>query len=333
MQNIYIALFACSNGYGHIKRLLLLANALSKYGANPILFAPESSALSLAKKEGIKNIEIINFNSNTTKENWLDNSATEWTKFAPNLSEFDIVISDNLIEILNIRPDAWLSGSFFWHTVLTNFPLEIKQESLSLLKKYRPKMISSKLFTSDYLKKYTDLYEVGLYSSRMLNIIPTHKTDALIACGAGLNIGFEIEKFVNNIAKNEKSHFKRVWVEPEFLPVNPPSWMLPATFNDEMYQHILVSIIRPGVGTISNSLSAGSRIFPFYENDNLEMKFNAVRIFNAGFADDTSLIKNAWNQAILYSLDKNKQKEHYQNLGQLNFDGANEAAKIILNKS
>ena len=48
MQKKNIALIACSNGYGHIRRLLLLAKALHNYGTNPVLYAPESSALSLA---------------------------------------------------------------------------------------------------------------------------------------------------------------------------------------------------------------------------------------------------------------------------------------------
>ena len=39
---------------------------------------------------------------------------------------------NNLIEILKVRPDAWLSGSFFWHESLNNFPENLTPELLSL---------------------------------------------------------------------------------------------------------------------------------------------------------------------------------------------------------
>ena len=53
MQKKSVALVACSNGYGHIKRLLFLAESLFMAGANPTLFADRSSAELIAKKEQI----------------------------------------------------------------------------------------------------------------------------------------------------------------------------------------------------------------------------------------------------------------------------------------
>jgi hypothetical protein len=332
MERKNVALFTCTNGYGHIKRLLLLSEALSASGANPVLFAPISTAELIAKTEGITTFEIVDFNTQTNKENWFDGSATKWIKFAPNLSEFDIVISDNLIEILLIRPDAWLSGSFFWHDALNHFPEYLKKKSLALLKKYRPKMISSELFTSDQLKINTELYEVGLYASNFLDSSSVIKTDALIACGVGGSVKKEALEFVANLAKKGTTKFNQVWVEPEILPSNYPDWMTPASFTREMYQKILVAIIRPGVGSITSSLSTGSRIFPFYEYENLEMSFNASKLYSSGVADATSLISEAWHQAELYRIDNDLQKTHLKKLKNFDFEGASQAAKIILSE-
>ncbi len=325
-----VALISCTNGYGHIRRLLILSQALKQCGANPVLFAPLLSAKILSEKEGIVIPEIVDFDTFTNKENWLNGLATDWVKFSPSFSSFDIVISDNLIEILCIRPDAWLSGSFFWYEDLNNFPNELKKKSLDLLTRFKPKMISSKLFTSHEIKNRTELFEVGLYAQDNLVTNEKNKNDALIACGMGGSIKNQIREFVKSLAFREKNKFNRVWVEPDMIPSNHPEWMVPATFTHEMYQNILVALIRPGVGTITNSLLAGARIFPFYEFENNEMEFNASRIHSFGVADNTSVINEAWNKAELYRIDKELQQEHFKNLKNLDFDGAKQAANIIL---
>ena len=332
MENIHIALFACSNGYGHIKRLLLLSQALSLTGANPVLFAPKMSTELIAKKEGITTYSVNDFNTNTSKENWQDGSAINWIKFVPNLSKFDVVICDNMIEILLIRPDAWISGSFFWHDAFNNFPVHLKKKSLELLKQYKPRMISSELFSSDQLHLHTELYEVGLYSGYSLDNHFSKKTDALIACGIGGSVKTHARDFVSNLVNKGATKFNKVWVDPSILPSNYPSWMSPASFSKEMYQKTLVSIIRPGVGSITNSLSVGARVFPFYESDNLEMTFNVSRLNSFGLANETSLIAEAWKQAEIYADNKDLQEAHKNKLKDLKFDGANQAAKIILSK-
>ena len=330
MRKKSVALLACSNGYGHIKRLLLLSESLTTAGANPTLFAPKVSAELIAKKEQISASKVVNFNTHTNKENWLDGSAVEWIKFAPNLSKFDIVVSDNLIEILSIRPDAWLSGSFFWHDALLNFPQYLKKNSISLLKKYNPKIISSELFTSDQLKSNTELYEVGLFGGSFFKKKSNEQTDVLIACGFGGSVKKEALEFVKNLANTKKRKFKRVWVEPDIIPLDRPDWILPATFTKEMYQKILSAIIRPGVGTITNSLSAGAKIFPFYEPDNFEMRFNAEKIYLAGVASQTSTINDAWEKSELFCETHDEQSFHNEKIAKIDFNGAQQAAALIL---
>ena len=330
MEKKNVALIACTNGYGHIRRLLILSQALKQCGANPVLFAPLLSAKILSEKEGIVIPEIVDFDTFTNKENWLNVTAVDWVKSAPSFSDFDIVISDNLIEILHIRPDAWLSGSFFWYEDLNNFSNELKKKSLDLLTRFKPKMISSSLFTSQEIKNRTELYEVGLYAQDNLVINEKNKHDVLIACGMGGSIKKQAREFVKLLATKEKNKFQRVWVESDIIPSNHPEWMVPATFTNEMYQNILVALIRPGVGTITNSLLAGARIFPFYEFENKEMKLNVSRIHSFGVADNTSVINDAWNKAELYRIDNQLQQEHCKSLKNLDFDGAKQAANIIL---
>ena len=63
-----IALIACSNGLGHIRRLIILSQALIKNGAKPTIFAPEKSVTRLVQLMDIKQPpEVFNFDSHTTK--------------------------------------------------------------------------------------------------------------------------------------------------------------------------------------------------------------------------------------------------------------------------
>jgi hypothetical protein len=332
MRPKQIALFACTNGYGHIKRLLLLSHALQRKGVQPTLFAPSISTKFLAKKEGISIPFLVDFDTNTAQYSWLNGLATDWIKKAPNLSKFDAVISDNLLEILKIRPDAWISGSFFWHASLKDFPYDLKQNSLDLLRKYKPKVISSKIFTSDEVKKHTDLYEVGIYtnSNRNLTVDIDKKNDLLIACGKGGYVIDQARKFMKTFLLQKEIGFNKVWVEPDIIPDNPPDWMFPANFSTEMYQSTLAAIVRPGVGTISNLIESGARIFPFYEIKNKEMNFNASRIKLFDLGEHTSSIEEAWISAKNYRSNKKLKIQQMNSSIKVDKDGANQAANIIL---
>ena len=328
MKNI--ALIACSNGYGHVRRLLLLAHALRKNGVNPVLFAPLQTVKRVAKSEMVACPRIVDFNTHTEREKWLNGTATDWIECSPNFSEYDIVISDNLIEILLIRPDAWLSGSFFWHESLKNFPKDLKFQALNLLKKYKPRMISSGIFVSDSVRSNTQVFEVGLYAANNNNAVHQNKRDALISCGKGGGSEIYVKEFVKLLAEREKPQFHCVWVEPSMLPNKYPDWMAPATFTHKMYQNIISAVIRPGVGTITSSLLSGSRIFPFYESGNKEMEFNALRVQSYNVGESTSTIDEAWLKAELFAADENSQKRHFEEVKGLDLCGAQQSAEIIL---
>ena len=328
-----VALIACSNGYGHIRRLLFLLEALRSRSAEPVLFAPLKSVQRLVQTEGVAPPEQVDFDSQTTISSWLDGTAWSWYKRLPSLSEYDVVVCDNLIEILKVRPDAWLSGSFFWHESLEEISRELKRKSQELLITHRPRMISSSLFSSEKLMRYTRLYEVGLYKSgteKTPNL--RNKHDILIACGRGGRIEDEAKQFVTSLAKVKPTVFKKVWVDPAILPTSTPYWMMPATFTSQMYNSILAVVIRPGVGTVTNSLIAGAKVFSFYETGSCEMQENAQKITDAGYGCNTSSIEEAWKSAVTYAENSYAQKRHFHLLKGLNMDGAEETAKILLER-
>ncbi len=328
-----VALITCSNGFGHIRRVLLLAKALADRQLKVVIFGPLSSINIFDKENDLPAIEIVDFNTQTNAENWINGSAENWYKDLPDLSRFDIVVSDNLIEVLRVRHDAWLSGSFFWHESLEYFPKKLKNKSKELLLKHKPRMISSALFASKYLKTYTDLHEVGIFTdsdSAQSLTANQSKNDVLISCGKGGDIVTHAKNFITWLSQEKEVIFDTVWVEPSLFPKKPPHWMKKATFTKQMYQALVASVIRPGVGTVTDSLLAKSMVFLYYELDNFEMRENAASIDAVGLGVDSFLITDAWHSALDYMDNSESQQRFNQKASALNINGTREATEILV---
>ena len=326
-----VALIACSNGLGHVRRLIILSQALIEHGAKPTLFAPLNAVTKLTKSMGVKAPEVYDFDSHTTVDDWLEERAFSWYKYLPDLSDYDQVVSDNLVEILLIRPDAWLLGSFLWHETLYNFNTNQRLNLRKFLSSYRPKMISSMFFSAAYLAEYTRLFEVGLFSIKtQTRVHPVKDKNMLIACGKGGNVNNQAKQFVKLLTKKKDIPFDNVYIDPDIIPNDPPIWIIPATFTREMYDSVCVAIVRPGVGTITDALSTGSRIFTFFEKGNSEMQENAKIINYFGVGYGSSEIEEAWKHACDYCKNNSMQKNHERNIGKLDFNGAEESVQLLL---
>ena len=75
MENKNVALIACTIGYGHIRRLLILSQALKECGLTPVLFVPLLPTKIIAKKGGIVIPEIVDFDT-TCKQNYYKGAIT-----------------------------------------------------------------------------------------------------------------------------------------------------------------------------------------------------------------------------------------------------------------
>ena len=116
-----IAFFINSNGFGHYDRCKQIASNLvedfeitfyCKNYQHSKLGILKNSILYELKKDTIrwdKNIIENNIRFESYKEGLLERCIS--------LNKYDLVISDNIVGILKYRPDAILSGSFFWKDV------------------------------------------------------------------------------------------------------------------------------------------------------------------------------------------------------------------------
>ena len=314
---------------GHIRRMLALAKSLHKLGASPVLFAPREKTERLIKLNNVFRPKIINFQSETLFNDWLSGKADNWARALPDLSIYHSVVSDNLLEILHIRKDAWLSGSFIWQYALSGIASNQVSNADKILNQYNPRIIASSFFAADYLYKKARVFKVGLFS-----FYSSHKyhngSDILISTGTGGAICNEVEIFLDKISNSNRPIKGALWIEPSLWESNMPSWILPADYTPQMYQKLRCAVVRPGVGTVTDCLLYGARIFSFYELENYEMRENATNIQRANVGEDSSNINQAWGLALNYYENPTDQTNHEKAFAVINRNGANEAAKYIL---
>ena len=162
-----IAFFINSNGFGHYDRCRQIASNLvsnfeitffCKDYQHSKIGILESTIVHELKKDTIrwdKNIIENNIRFEAYKEGLLERCTS--------LDKYDLVISDNIVGILKYRPDAILSGSFFWKDVfyekfgnnkLTDFDND-------LIEKHNPLILTNKYFETGTMKHYKNKKQFG----------------------------------------------------------------------------------------------------------------------------------------------------------------------------
>lgn len=332
MRNPKIALIACSNGYGHIKRLLCLSEAFKQKGITPTLFAQEKKIRILSKILNINPPIFYNFNtkSDIKYQNAQGFESKEWIYKIPTLKKFDHVISDNLLEILEIREDAWISGSFFWHKALKGFPSSKKNYYEELISKLKPKVVSSCFFAPDYIGQYSNLFKIGLFSFDKIQK-KKNRENLLISCGKGGQSINQTKNFVSSIMDiQSESNFNKIFIEPSLYHTKMPNWILPAEYNDDMYSSIKSAIIRPGIGTVTDCINYSVPMYCFYEKQNNEMRFNAENIEKKGIGINSKTIEVAWDQCNFSYKSSDRKYFQMDLFSRINLKGAQDFVEIIL---
>jgi len=323
MKNV--ALIACSNGYGHTRRILCISNAFRDIGFNTVLFAELEKVKKLSKIMGISCPTTIDFNTKTDIKFQLNENIPNWIYKIQNLDDFDYVISDNLLEILELRKDSIISGSFLWHMALLDYPKNKKLYYQKIIEKHEPKIFSSSFFTPGYLRDYKNLYEVGLFNLGKKN---KKKENILISTGNGSNANLISKTFIKDISEKPKPKFiNKLYIEPNIYNEYLPEWIKPAKYNIDMYSSLSAAIIRPGVGTVTDCIVNNVRMFCFYEEKNLEMKSNSIKIQNSNLGLNSVKIKKAWENAIEW----NQSKIGLNGFNNIDLNGSKSMVEIILN--
>lgn len=163
-----IGFYCCSNGYGHFRRVIEIANLLSEKHSVEIFCSTDQ----LNKFTPLQNvtynlvdIENINWQKalNGNKEQVID-SYFDWVQeYGQTTEKFDIVVSDNMPGILGYRNDAIILGSFLWKDVFMSKFGDNRLTTFDnkLIDKYQPIIVTNKYAETQSVKQYTNKVQYG----------------------------------------------------------------------------------------------------------------------------------------------------------------------------
>lgn len=211
---IRIGILVCSNGLGHLRRIIqivyYLKKKLNNYKIDIFFDFKNKEYLGdwkiFKKLMEDKNIFFRNFNPYPYWPGDLKNFDTKkllyWHKEINFLKNYDYVISDNFLESLIYNKKTILSGSFLWHHLY--YESSGKDKNIkeyynfcnNLMKEYSPVMIVNKYFFYPKLNENLNLIKVGMLKSikKSVSKKKNKKTGVLLSFSASEDILKEINK-------------------------------------------------------------------------------------------------------------------------------------------
>ncbi|MBA7527728.1 hypothetical protein ES705_19906 [subsurface metagenome] len=299
-----IALIACANGLGHVKRLIKIVNRLAECipNAKPTLYCESWQVRSLEGWGEYRrfctrlNAQIvpvsipIRWASNPDYySGWL----IEWHKSisAWELPQFDYILSDNLIEPLLYSNRVVLIGSFLWHDVLhIAFPnkyevQQYKQWAEEILRLTQPDMIVNQFFAMPAAELQANAFKVGIISFCKINQSERRRLapeNVLIALGNTMEAN-KCLKWVITVTPALNEAGVRVFCPSRWYGILSQHCTKAEIydFDSPEFDKVDLAIIRAGLGTISDCIATKVPML-YVEEQNPEIKFNQQRLSQFG---------------------------------------------------
>lgn len=306
-----IALIACPNGLGHVRRMYVLGEQLVRHGWRVTVFAPSEKILKVGRALGIRRKFFLNDFDARFDIPSLRQGLSEtlfWERRLPSLDQFDIVVSDNLPEVLDLRTDAILSGNFLWHQVLSDIPNCYRGRAGKLIKEHRPPILSYGGFSIIDKVAGVQVLDCAIPAIEDdLDLEVNQKNSLLVTCGTTGNIKAQFKEFILDLVMTGIEPFTKVFVEPGLLADFNYSGFYAADFSIKMFSSVGAIIGRPGFGAITDSIYCGAKFFAVFEEKNLEMKKNAELLQKKGLGGSYSTADQAWSEAKKFAMDEHQQ--------------------------
>ena len=245
-----IGFYCCSNGFGHFRRVLEVADLL-KHKFNISIFcsieqfnkfnALEEVEYNVSHRENIKWEKVISGNNKEVIKNYFNSIE----HFGKTVNNFDIVVSDNLIGLLEYRKDIIIMGSFLWKDVFESYLglNELTDFDKNLIDKYKPLIITNKYVETQSLKKYKNKVQFGFGCTKLPCKVPTSINHYLVNFSS-LKYLPEYYNFTDNLKRIHKFKLSN---------------------NFDITKNTLM-IARPGVGTITHCIENYIPLVALYSN-------------------------------------------------------------------
>ena len=301
---------------GHIARSVILANYLvENYNVSLIIDKNKKkrfqikNKISLIYKSLTKNISV-------KKKYILDK------KLLLNFKNYDLILSDNLIEPIFNNNRVILISNFFWHDVFTD--LKLKKKFLKILKRTKIKLLRNYLFSYNKYMKSLPIPFLGKFNNKYKK----SKKNILISLGTaqieGKHIIFNtiltaIEKFVLPKVYLDKDIYD--FLKKKIKNNKLRKKILVAKYDQKMFDEVSIAIIKPGLGIVRDCLSNSIKMVIPKKNYNKEFSYNSkiLKIKKLG------ILTRNFEESLMYSKEYNKndnEKQKYFNIcKKLKWDG------------
>jgi hypothetical protein len=335
-----VAVVVCDHGLGHLRRVVaILDEFLQRTSDNMVRVLADGTQLSRLqgwaaweRVSGSSRVTHEHFRTRTTLSSLLegDPRATNWADRLPPMDD-DLVWCDNLLEILDIRPDAIISGSFFWHEVVAAQDPESAYvvRARRLLQTHQPVVIGDQHFATAEVRSHPRFEPVGLV--RFVPALSGVLQDSLyLGAGSGSKTRTELSDVLEQLKESgPPPPFRSVLVEPSLLLGSNPHWLEPATYTSKMFASLAVGCVRPGMGILSDLLTA--RAFPIAIDceDHFEMTHNARSLEALGIGARAESFREGLTVAVAHVTSSDRRKSFLSNVSRFSTDGACKAADVI----
>jgi hypothetical protein len=332
MGKKYLAILVSANGYGHIRRQILIAAELLKAHSNlRVSFAVTNAQYQRFKFEieslGSRAEVVVGLTEDSVRwrhdaHGYTDANLNGWeSEFTqtPALIDADFVISDNLVGVLEARPDSVLSGSFLWHEVIAahvtsnaacrNF---VKRE-INLLQTHTPRMICNADLATPAVLSLTNPvlvpWMVKEFSESQLAtqvLLSGSQRSAILVHGGGTRT---LDNRVRAIAELLRANGHVVYTDFE-------DDSMCFDYQDSTWQKLGVVISRPGVGTATECVLWRIPMVVLRDQENFEAEYIAEKLRQLGLAhflknqDDFSIVAQV--REIISSENKSRYSEPFE---------------------
>lgn len=345
MKNIHF--FCCKNGFGHLKRILMVTKQLANLTDSKIFIYTTTNhikKISTWKEFSFffesPNLHLSNImdcypSYNEDFENrYLYDSLTYISDNLKINSCNDVVILDNDVSLLQIFNNAILMGSFLWGEIFSETEHQelkiLSANEKSLLKKFYPQMICVDKMAMSWISEYTRKIGLPWFCSlsdqRNRNF---SDRDGILITGGGtgkitddlLEIYFYFDYHSENVFADEL-------IYNSVTKKGKPAKLF--QFDEESFLNLKAIICRPGLGIITDSVNYSIPIAAVVESENSEMIHNAHCIVKYNFGTKIGSDNENKSQILYEWLYSKNIIQNYRSLLKETGSGDIKAAEFIL---
>ena len=295
-----LAVVVSANGFGHIRRQLLVAGELlSRVEDVRIVFGLTEAQHRRFKAEIDDLGPRVEAIPGVTEQSprWRHDAATyapaeldgwesEWARH-PALAEADFVLSDNLVGVLAHRPDAVLSGSFLWSDVLevhagsSDACRAYVERERALLARHRPPMLASADLATDGVRARTRMVPLPWMVSSAMPAVASDRRLVLVHGGGTRTL----DATVRRVAQTLRAGGLEVATDLEDDD-------LCFGFSEAEWRRVGLVVCRPGVGTATECVRWQIPMMVIRDPGNSEAEHVTARLVALGLARDLPAVSD-----------------------------------------